>query len=154
MEKLWTDWKKFLIEELSEIPVKEGVYQLRCVDKAGLPIKVSRLTGDDSEGIIYIGSSTNLKIRIKGFWKTIQNRDISRHAAGWTFCSFGYDSIFRPDMLQFRYKVTKSITTSEFDLMIDYRKRFMDLPPLNSNRPTYPRDWKNRMQKVFGKKPL
>jgi hypothetical protein len=50
--------------------------------------------------------------------------------------------------------VTPSITTSEFDLLLAYRKKFMDSPPLNSNRPPYPGDWKARIKKVFGKPPL
>ncbi len=34
------------------------------------------------------------------------------------------------------------------------RDRPMDLPPLNSNRPPYPGDWKARIKKVFGTPPL
>jgi len=33
-------------------------------------------------------------------------------------------------------------------------KKFMDLPPLNSNRPPYPYDWKARIRKVFGMEPI
>src|SRR4030042_2623203 len=154
METSWSNWSRFRVEELSTIPKREGIYQFRCVDEKGAPIMISRLKGKDSNGIIYIGSSENLKNRIKGFWKTIEKWDRSRHAAAWTYCTFKYDSLFPPHNLQFRYIATKSMTRYEFDLLLGYRKKFMDLPPLNSNRPPYPYDWKARIRKVFGMEPI
>lgn len=154
MEAKWSKWLRFEVKELSTIPEKEAIYQFRCVDEKGTPLMISRLKGKDSNGIIYIGSSENLKNRIKGFSKTVEKKDRSRHAAAWTYCSFNYSSIFPARRLQFRYKVTPNTTTSEFDLLLGYRKKFMDLPPLNSNRPPYPGDWKTRIKKVFGKLPL
>ena len=154
MEMKWSEWLPFGEVALGGLPEKEGIYQFRCVDEKGTPIMISRLKGKDSNGIIYIGSSENLKNRIKGFWKTIENWDRSRHAAAWTYCTFKYDSLFPPHNLQFRYIATKSTTRYEFDLLLGYRKKFMDLPPLNSNRPPYPYDWKARIRKVFGMEPI
>ncbi|MEW6374199.1 MAG: hypothetical protein AB1502_00200 [Thermodesulfobacteriota bacterium] len=154
METSWSIWSRFRVEELSTIPKREGVYQFRCVDREGVPMVIGRLKNKDPKGIIYIGSSVNLRIRLKGFWRTIENKDRSRHAAAWTYCSFGYSSLFPAKRLQFGYKATPIITTSEFDLLLAYRKKFMDLPPLNSNRPPYLGDWKARVKKVFGMPPL
>jgi hypothetical protein len=145
---------RFRGEELSTIPKREGVYQFRCVGSEGIPMVITRLKNKDPGGIIYIGSSYNLRTRLSGFWRTIEMQDRSRHAAAWTYCSFIYSSIFPARRLQFRYKVTPNITTSEFDLLLAYRKKFMDLPPLNSNRPPYPGNWKARIKKIFGKPPL
>ena len=108
----------------------------------------------DREGVIYIGSSGNLRKRIRDFWRTIEFQDRNRHAAAWTYYSFDYYPIFPLKHLQFRYSVTNKTTTSEFDLLINYRKRFMDSPPLNSNRPPYPGDWIARMERVFGRRPF
>jgi len=154
METSWSIWSRFKVEELSTIPKKEGVYQFRCIDNKGVPMVIPRSKNKDSYGVIYIGSSVNLRTRLRGFWRTIEMHDRSRHAAAWTYCSFGYSSLFPSKRLQFRYKVTPSITTSEFDLLLAYRKKFADLPPLNSNQPPYPRDWKTRIKEVFGKPPL
>jgi hypothetical protein len=154
METSWSKWLPFKLKELSNIPKKKGVYKFRCVDRKGAPIVIGRSKNKDPEGIIYIGSSVNLKRRLKEFWRTIENKDRSRHAAAWTYCSFSYSSLFPAKRLQFRYKVTPNITTSEFDLLLAYRKKFMDLPPLNSNRSPYPGDWKTRIKKVFRKPPL
>ena len=154
MEATWSKWSHFELRKLSNIPKKNGVYQFRCVDRERVPMVIGRLKNKDPEGIIYIGSSVNLRTRLKGFWRTIENKDQSRHAAAWTYCSFGYSSLFPAKRLQFRYKVTPRITTSEFDLLLAYRKKFMDSPPLNSNRPPYPGDWKARIKKVFGRRPL
>lgn len=154
MEKEWSDWSFFKEEALSTLPEGEGIYQFRCVDVGGNPLVISRLKAKDQDGIIYIGSSANLRHRLKGFWKTVEQRDRTRHAAAWSYCSFGYDSIFPPAYLQFRYKVTRATTTSEFDLLLEYRRRFADTPPLNANQPPYPRDWKTRIRKMFGRDPL
>lgn len=154
MEIKWSKWSPFDDCKLKKIPEKEGIYQFRCVDEKGIPIVISRLKGKDPNGIIYIGSSKNLKTRIKGFWTTIKNWDRSRHAAAWTYCTFRYDSLFRPKNIQFKYAVTKSTTNYEFELVLEYRKKFMDLPPLNSNRPPYPYDWRSRIRKKFGKDQL
>ena len=154
METSWSHWSRFKVKELSNIPKRESVYQFRCVDSEGVPIVISRTKNKDPGGIIYIGSSYNLRTRLSAFWRTIEIQDRSRHAAVWTYCSFGYSSLFPARRLQFRYKVTPNTTTSEFNLLLAYRKKFMDLPPLNSNRPPYPGDWKARIKKVFGKPPL
>jgi len=154
MEAIWSKWSHFELRKLSNIPKKKGVYQFRCIGNKGVPMVIPRSKNKDPNGIIYIGSSVNLRTRLNGFWKTIQKQDRSRHAAAWTYCSFSYSSLFPAKRLQFRYKMTPSITTSEFDLLLAYRKKFMDLPPLNLNQPPYPGDWKTRMRKVFGKPPL
>ena len=154
MEAIWSKWSHFELRELSNIPKKKGVYQFRCIDNKGVPMVIPRSKNKDSDGIIYIGSSVNLRTRLNGFWRTIEMQRRSRHAAAWTYCTFSYSSLFPAKRVQFRYKVTPSRTTSEFDLLLAYRKKFMDLPPLNSNRPPYPGDWKARIKKVFGKPPL
>jgi hypothetical protein len=154
METSWSNWFRFRAEELSTIPKKKGVYQFRCIDNKGVPMVIPRSKNKDPDGIIYIGSSVNLRTRLNGFWRTIQMLDRSRHAAAWTYCSFSYSSLFPAKRLQYRYKVALSFTTSEFDLLLAYRKKYMDLPPLNLNSPPYPGDWKNRIKKVFGKPPL
>jgi hypothetical protein len=154
MKHDWSDWLIFGKTQLRLIPKKHGIYEFRCVDENRSPISVSRLKGEDPRGVVYIGSSVNLKKRINGFWKTIQNRNESRHAAGWTYCSFRYDTVFPPERLQFRYKLVIDTVRNEFDLLLEYRKRFMDLPPLNSTPPPYPRDWKKRIEKGFGSRPL
>ncbi len=154
MKTSWSNWSLFRVEELSTIPKREGVYQFRCIDTKGDPMVISRSKNRDSDGIIYIGSSVNLRTRLRGFWRTIQMHDRSRHAAAWTYCSFSYSSLFPAKRLQFRYKVTPNPTSSEFNLLLAYRKKFMDLPPLNSNWPPYPGDWEARIKRVFGRPPL
>src|SRR4030042_3424247 len=95
----WSDWMFFGEEQLISIPKRPGVYEFRCTDGNGNPMVIDRLNGKDTEGIIYIGSSEELGQRINGFWKTIKQQDRSRHAAGWTYCSFGYNNIFHPTHL-------------------------------------------------------
>jgi excinuclease UvrABC nuclease subunit len=63
----WPEWNSFRKESISQIPEEPGVYQLRSLGDDGNPQSISRLQGKDPEGIVYIGESSNLKKRIKGF---------------------------------------------------------------------------------------
>jgi hypothetical protein len=150
----WSDWKKFNKNELAILPEKEGVYEFRCVDNNGFPKIISRLLDRDPEGIIYIGKSENLWSRINAFWKTIIKRDRSRHAAAWTYCSYGYESLFPPNSLQFRFLEFENPEDLEFDLLLQYFRKYRDLPPLNTSRGNYPGNWINKLEKTFGRKPL
>ena len=150
----WTEWMGFGEEELMDIPKKRGVYQFRCVDQKGIPVPIQRLIGKDSGGIVYIGQCNDLHKRIKGFWVTIQEKDFSRHAAGWSYVSMNFYSIFPPNRLQFRYKTAKNPAAVERALILYYLKEFMALPPLNFSRGTYPYNWKKQWTEVFGWPPL
>jgi hypothetical protein len=154
MEIHWSGWKIFHMNDLSSIPEKRGVYQFRCPDDDKTPKTISRLLDKDIDGIIYVVKSDNLSRRINAFWKTVTKRDRSRHAAAWTYCSYDYESIFLPDRLQIRYFVGGDPECLEFDLLLEYFKRFKDLPPLNSSRGKYPNDWKKKFAEIFGRKPL
>jgi len=58
METSWSDWSRFGVKELSNVPEKEGVYQFRCVDgivcimnkgkvaQIGTPLEVYRNPAD------------------------------------------------------------------------------------------------------------
>ena len=154
MEANWTEWKCFGDKGISNIPQKGGVYQFRCVGEDGNPKPIRRLLGDDLEGFVYIGESDNLQKRIKGFWTTIQKQDRSRHAASWTYVSHDYYPIFPPQNLQYRYLLVKTKIPTEFNLLLSYRKKFMDLPPLNSSRGNYPGNWEKKWIEIIGRKPL
>jgi hypothetical protein len=154
MKKGWSKWQHFDEKGAHAIPREGGVYQFRCLRDKSLPLSIWRLRKKDSQGIIYIGKSQDLRKRIFDFWSTLKNRKKTRHAAGWTYCSFNYFSIFPPRRLQFRYKLAKNPLAEEFELLISYRKQFLDLPPLNSTRSEYPGNWKKRMREVFGVDPL
>lgn len=75
MDSEWSEWKN--LKKLSErvgrrtfvgVPEKPGIYVIRWL-KNGKPAIINRFKGKDKRGILYIGSSTNLKTRIKTFWK-------------------------------------------------------------------------------------
>jgi hypothetical protein len=150
----WSKWQPFNEKRLVLIPRKPGIYQFRCISSKGFPLNIPRLKRTDPAGVIYIGESDDLKKRVSNFWITIRERGKSRHAAGWTYCSFNYFPLFPPKNLQFRYKVMQNTIAGEFDLLLSYRKKFMDLPPLNSTRSQYPRNWRKKMKEAFGVNPL
>ncbi len=153
MTSSWTRWRFLHEKEWNKIPPMPGVYQFRSLKK-GQPQRIGRVRGTDKEGIIYTGQSSNLRQRISGFWKTLEHPRKSRHAAGWTYIAFRYERVFPKKNLQFRYMTLEGDPTrKEFDLLLEYRKKFMDLPPLNSTRSPYPHRWKTKIRKVFGTVP-
>jgi hypothetical protein len=152
MESAWSKWKPIEEALTGDVPEKAGVYQIRCVDKTGKPVAINRLARKDKEGIVGIGESGNLKTRLGQFNKTIIKKDYTRHAAAWHYLSFRYDKIFPVKLLQVRYKTTRNKSTAtkiEFELLLKYRKIYMDSPPLNNSRGKFPYDYSSRIKKLF-----
>jgi hypothetical protein len=152
----WSRWRYFKELTSGNVPESAGVYQIRCVNQRGTPQKLIRLASIDKDGILGIGESNNLYRRLRQFWVTISKKDYTRHAAAWHYLSFCYDQRFPENCLQFRYKKVKNkdmATCLEFDLLLKYRKKFMDGPPLNNSRGKFPDDWEKRIKKAFGRFP-
>jgi len=155
----WSDWIPFLEINRHNIPERPGVYIIRYSQIKGAPAKVSRAYGIDKQGILSIGETSNLRDRLRGFYRTIKgNRRSSNHAASWYYVSCRYDRFFKKEGLQFRFKVTNTkeeAEREEFILLAKYRNKFLDLPPLNNNPGKYPEeDWKEIMKAIFQREPL
>ncbi|MEK7678858.1 MAG: hypothetical protein AAB356_01575 [Deltaproteobacteria bacterium] len=155
----WTAWQKFnelTDDEWKKIPESPGVYQIRCVGANGKPKKIKRLLNTDSEGILGIGESGYLRTRLRAFWGSP-----NQHAAAWNYSVFRYDKAFPKKFLQFCYAKTgaedkkgkNKAVELEFRLLLEYRKKFLDGPPLNVNRGKYPKTYIELFKKIIGKEP-
>ena len=153
----WSTWSSFKNQTaLDKIPNVPGIYQFRSVNK-GIPVKIQRLSEFDENGILSIGESGDLKIRIKAFWYTLKKKDYSRHAAAWHYISFGFNKNYPEQSLEFRYKKTGTkpkAVKDEFIELLKYRKKFMDGPPLNINRGRYPTGYKKIFKRIIGRELL
>lgn len=154
MKNDWSNWQFFKKTEWEDVPEKPGVYKIRCLDNIGKPVKIKRLVRIDKGGVLSIGESGNLRQRLKQFWKS--SREDTRHAAAWHYFAFRYDEKFPKESMQFCYTPSSSKNEAiriEFILFLEYRKQFMDGPPLNINRGKYPRNYKKLFRKIIGKEP-
>lgn len=130
----WSKWEFF--KNLNKLPEISVIYQIRCVDSNLKPISIHRLGGIDKDGILDIGNSVNLRVRMTDFWGAAGKGKISySHQAGVIFTKRNYRKIFLVESLQFRYLRQKdkfSAREAEKRELKKYIKRFFELPPLNS----------------------
>lgn len=135
---MWTDWKD-LDEGFNEI--NSGVYKMRIVNSAGQSYKIKRFLGYDSNGIIAIGSTNNLKTRINGFNKVIMDKKYKHSESKKLLYNIKYsrfNSVFKKYKIQFSIKKVSNkekYKEDESELIKCYFKEFGEVPPLNSNLP-------------------
>jgi hypothetical protein len=131
----WSDYKSFVDMDWGKIPKNPGVYYIRCANKSGKPINIQRLGGVDKEGIIYVGETgSNLRNRLRNFWENAKNRRANRHRAGWNYSNLGYIKKFPLIYLEVCYMSCgdkEQTGRVEAENLREYRKEFIDLPPLN-----------------------
>jgi hypothetical protein len=118
------------------------VYLIRAIKKSGARIPLQRLNGVDSEGILYIGKSKNMRTRIRAFVSDIRKGDLDPwyHSAGWNFReyflrnrSWGIIKLTEEN-LEASWKMTARVSAAsrlENQLLQAYVMRFQDKPPLN-----------------------
>ncbi|MEN3052975.1 MAG: hypothetical protein ABC595_07970 [Candidatus Methanosuratincola petrocarbonis] len=161
----WTNWLKFKniwvrngskyffqSKENLLIPEDPGVYQVRCIQKNDKPIQIQRANGVDTEGILYIGSSSDLMERIRTFWRgvnenvppnllqaSISSANMSQiynllkvpHSGANTYAIFQFAGVFPQDSLEVQWAQTSTYKSDETTLLYAYMAKFLDKPPLN-----------------------
>jgi hypothetical protein len=131
----WRKWRA--IEEVYydlDLLDKEGLYQIRMVDRNNVPISIPRIKGIDTEGILYMGKSVRLRPRIEAFWRG------SHSGGGFYYRAYRRLRKYKPykeHSLQCRVMaITESDTTAKERSMLQrYFRRFCELPPFNSTVP-------------------
>lgn len=131
----WSNWKRFCKINWESIPENPGVYYIRCVNKFDKPITIIRLGSVDKEGIVYIGETgRNLRNRLRNFWENAKDYKANRHRAGWNYSNLGYSKKFPLEYLDVCYMSCRDKEHTgrvEAENLREYRKKFIDLPPLN-----------------------
>jgi len=131
--------KKFnLKNEIIErnAPEKPGIYHIYCFNR-NHPIKIGRLLKADEKGILSIGSTKNLKRRLKQFvYGSIKH---SGHSSG---NRYGYLNLANKRKLgsyelKFSFEIKKKCEFRESELLRGYMEKFGELPPLNNREPLY-----------------
>jgi len=128
----WSDWFSFECpDDITDIvPKRPGIYQVRHVkDKVAQPVQ--RFNGQDDQGLLYIGQTTNLRRRLREFMKSACS-GTAGHSAGRTFHMY-YAVRLKPDDLEFSWLAVSigKAKTLERKLLDRYQKRYLDRPPLN-----------------------
>lgn len=112
---------------------KAGVYRIRAFTHNGESLSIPRLGGIDPDGILHIGKSINLGRRIRTFRQAAEGLKASHHA-GREFLRWGFEKVISRERLHFDYFETGSEQEAlklEHLLHEEYRKRYLDRPPLD-----------------------
>ena len=124
----WTDWKILKDLDLSSIPKKPGAYII------GAHRAINRASGTDENGILDIGESDDLKVRITSFKQCSNGSRQKGHMAGWRFRNFNFSDVFPHEKLWVRWKECNSKEEAyilEGELLQTYISQHYELPPLN-----------------------
>lgn len=120
----------------ANVEEKSGVYQIRCC-KNNQTLPISRLINTDSFGILSIGSSINVRQRLKQFVDGMSKG--KGHSSG---NRYYYFELNRKEMLgeynlMFVVRYTEDYEKEEAKLMRGYSDYFGELPPLNNQETKY-----------------
>ena len=117
-----------------ELGRRPGVYRIRVFTRDGRPVPIPRLNGIDELGILHIGHSEQLGLRVRVFRQAAEGLK-APHPAGRQFHQWGFASRFRPQDLRFDYVITIDKADAiklERHLHEEYRLRYLDKPPLDA----------------------
>lgn len=127
----WTKWMPLNDANVRNVSVSRGLYQVGAVGEGGGPSKICRLNGTDEEGIIYMGGSTKLRERLKG-WLGPRKHHASRH---WLLCQTILEQGIPRYEARFRVRVGdphEDLEKAEANALADYFLKFAELPPCNA----------------------
>lgn len=116
-----------------ELGKRPGVYRIRAFDSQGNPIPVRRLNGVDPLGILHIGQSVKLGVRVRSFRQAAEGLR-GPHHAGIEFKRWNFEQLFPVQHLQFDYVLVQDQERAialERQLHEGYRRQYLDRPPLD-----------------------
>ncbi len=111
-----------------------GVYRIRAFYEQAQPRAVRRFNGDDPEGILHIGMSSNLFNRLRSFYRGAVEQKFPAHFASSEFIKWKFDKSVPADQLRFDFIGTPNAQAAkdlETELHRAYRYKFLDRPPLD-----------------------
>lgn len=128
---IWTNWQRFSKwKNVSHVPKKLGVYQVRACSADGVPVPIDRCCGVDEDGLLYVGEG-NVHVRL-GLLQYLGLSDGKHHHHFIaTFENYGLGRIADRELTEVRWAVITNCKQAEKKLIEDYKQKFGDLPPGN-----------------------
>jgi len=129
----WSGWSRLIDLKTDDVPNRPGVYQVRCVDADGRPVRIFRAGGVDGEGILFVGCGGNLRKRVRKLRRALISGDRG-HSEVATYVRYGFARQFPPDRLEIRWAELQSedeAKRAKAMLLNKYMRTYLDTPPLN-----------------------
>lgn len=117
-----------------EVGDRPGVYRIRAFASTGEPLAIPRAADVDVLGILHIGKSITLGKRLRVFRQAAEGLNAPHHA-GKEFKQWGFARSFPFVHLKFDYLLVDNGAEAlklERQLHEEYRQRYLDRPPLDS----------------------
>src|SRR5262245_23994610 len=124
----WSDPYALRSGQHLQIGLRSGVYRIRAFGRDAKPMVISRAKGGDALGILHIGQSVDLGVRIRTFRQAAEGLK-ARHQAGMEFYRWGFMEVFPLDQLRFDYVIVangKEALRLERKLHEEYRRQYLD----------------------------
>ena len=117
------------------IPPSSGVYFIYSLNDNGLPIESQRLLGTDTEGVLYIGKSNNLRDRLRMLWRVLNPEyKTTAHTFGSKYNSYKILREYFPhDKFAIKFEESKLPLELEKKSLKYYLNTFGEVPPFNSS---------------------
>lgn len=128
-----TEWIS-LEKAIDRLSSRPGVYIVRW-SKNSKSVKIGRVKGIDHQGILYIGSTKNLKRRVKELLKSLKNEYKKiKHTMAKSYIFFSLNKVIKINEIEITWIELDSYEEAQMQewLALDhYGKKFGELPPLN-----------------------
>jgi len=127
----WSKWNslaKMHGSGFSMISEGAGAYAI-----ATTKLKIPRVVGIDRHGLLYVGESSDMRLRIRAFYDSIE-RGHQTHVAGWQYNLVELERCAPVESLRVRWLPTKTrqeALEAQTKLLHDYVVNHCELPPLN-----------------------
>ncbi|MCJ7614055.1 hypothetical protein MUO71_04760 [Candidatus Bathyarchaeota archaeon] len=137
MKSIWKNLLELADKGYPQIDRKPGIYFLRWV-KGGEPVTINRLVESDSNGLLYIGGTKDLRRRFQRIWRgiNIENKTKSKniHTLRKTifFCKIHEVINLEEYEIAWQELATKiEVESQEAAALKLYTEKFKEPPPLN-----------------------
>jgi len=114
------------------LPNEPGVYRLIALNTRGRPKPLARVGGKDSQGVLYIGRSQNLRSRLRSLRRMLFDGAPLGHIAGLTYrASPAIRRFAPPSRIAFHFKASDDYKEQERKRLRTYFRKYGEVPPLN-----------------------
>jgi hypothetical protein len=126
----WTQWVLLQTVALDwkMVPIGAGTYMIAAHRR------LQRAVGVDEEGILDIGTSKRLRMRLNEFWQCAKNSKRRGHMAGWRFAEYNMTKHFPLETLHVCWRPAETADEAAYEearLIDEYVHQHMESPPLN-----------------------
>jgi len=119
-----------------DIPEQGGVYWIYSLDNNDVPYPINRILGIDTNGVLYIGESENLRDRLRMLWRVLNPEYLATaHTFGVNYNALPSLQLRFPlNTLAVEYEVNAHHKIYETKLIETYRQTFGEVPPMNGRK--------------------